>query len=233
MHYQRWKTHGDPEFRLIGGRSCSVEGCLEKHYGKGLCGVHWRRETAEAKRQYDAARHEARDNDPVAREAKRQQDREYYLANRERHAEYSRKYRKENAEQLAESWRKWYAANAEQRRANARAYALANPEKVRATKLAYYQTHRQDFITRAAKRRALEVAQSTVPFTSEQWKQRVAYYGGKCWMCRIRPYEEMEHVKPLSKGGAHILANLRPACFPCNRSKGAKWPYPVELRDSA
>jgi 5-methylcytosine-specific restriction endonuclease McrA len=38
---------------------------------------------------------------------------------------------------------------------------------------------------------------------------------------------EWDHVKPLAKGGAHILANLRPACLSCNRSKRDRWPLPV------
>ncbi|MET7939687.1 HNH endonuclease signature motif containing protein [Streptomyces sp. NPDC005302] len=31
---------------------------------------------------------------------------------------------------------------------------------------------------------------------------------------------EMDHVRPLAKGGLHEWANLVPACSLCNRSKG-------------
>ena len=37
----------------------------------------------------------------------------------------------------------------------------------------------------------------------------------------------LEHVKPLNKGGAHLLCNLRPACGDCNRFKLQKWPFPT------
>jgi len=51
----------------------------------------------------------------------------------------------------------------------------------------------------------------------------MSYWGNKCWMCE-GPFEHVDHVKPLSKGGPHILANLRPACASCNASKNDRWP---------
>jgi 5-methylcytosine-specific restriction endonuclease McrA len=52
---------------------------------------------------------------------------------------------------------------------------------------------------------------------------RWAYYGGMCWMCGA-PAEGWDHVKPLARGGHPTHgANLRPACTPCNSSKGAAW----------
>jgi hypothetical protein len=59
--------------------------------------------------------------------------------------------------------------------------------------------------------------------TAQQIAARVAYYGGLCWICR-EPYEAIDHVKPLAKGGSNWPANLRPACRPCNSRKGARWP---------
>lgn len=35
-----------------------------------------------------------------------------------------------------------------------------------------------------------------------------------------------DHVKPLAKGGPHILANIRPACVSCNSRKHATWAGP-------
>ena len=64
---------------------------------------------------------------------------------------------------------------------------------------------------------------AVVPFDSQLLAQKWEYYGGKCWMCGEDACE-WDHVKPLSKGGSHILANLRPACRRCNASKAAKWP---------
>jgi 5-methylcytosine-specific restriction endonuclease McrA len=62
-------------------------------------------------------------------------------------------------------------------------------------------------------------------FTEAQVAARVAFYGGLCWICRAAPYEALDHVKPLARGGSNWPANLRPACHPCNSRKGARWPF--------
>jgi 5-methylcytosine-specific restriction endonuclease McrA len=36
----------------------------------------------------------------------------------------------------------------------------------------------------------------------------------------------VDHVKPITKGGSHMPANLRPICGPCNSLKHNTWPYP-------
>lgn len=61
--------------------------------------------------------------------------------------------------------------------------------------------------------------------TQTQVDARVAFYGDLCWMCRVAPWEAIDHVKPLAKGGSNWPANLRPACRACNSAKGARWPY--------
>ncbi|NAE18264.1 hypothetical protein GUJ16_13385 [Enterococcus hirae] len=43
------------------------------------------------------------------------------------------------------------------------------------------------------------------------------------------PASEIDHVKPLSRGGSAWPANLRPACRTCNSKKRARWPYPLEV----
>ncbi|ANA86646.1 HNH endonuclease [Gordonia phage ClubL] len=62
----------------------------------------------------------------------------------------------------------------------------------------------------------------------EAWSAKVEYWGGRCWMCGSVPAViEMDHVKPVSRGGCHIIANLRPACRSCNARKGNRWPFQV------
>jgi len=39
-----------------------------------------------------------------------------------------------------------------------------------------------------------------------------------------------DHVQPLSKGGAHTVDNLRPACSPCNIRKNAIFPFTDEIK---
>jgi 5-methylcytosine-specific restriction endonuclease McrA len=39
----------------------------------------------------------------------------------------------------------------------------------------------------------------------------------------------MDHVKPIDQGGSNWPANQRPACWPCNRKKGARWPFDLAM----
>ncbi len=43
-----------------------------------------------------------------------------------------------------------------------------------------------------------------------------------CKNCSSSDYLEIDHIKPLSKGGLHVIENLQILCRKCNRSKGAK-----------
>ncbi|MFJ4997109.1 HNH endonuclease [Microbacterium sp. NPDC088619] len=47
-------------------------------------------------------------------------------------------------------------------------------------------------------------------------------------MCR-GPFENLDHVKPVSLGGITTLSNLRPACVSCNSLKRARWYGPQEV----
>ena len=63
--------------------------------------------------------------------------------------------------------------------------------------------------------------------TPSDYKAKWEMWGGMCWICGDTA-EHMDHVKPISKGGANILANLRPACRTCNSMKSARWPFPTD-----
>lgn len=70
-----------------------------------------------------------------------------------------------------------------------------------------------------------------IEFTAAEKASRFELWGGRCWMCGIEAATQEDHVKPISKGGSHCLANLRPVCHSCNSSKGGRWPLgKAELR---
>ncbi|HAM40542.1 MAG TPA: hypothetical protein DCP69_04205 [Candidatus Omnitrophica bacterium] len=60
--------------------------------------------------------------------------------------------------------------------------------------------------------------------TAEMIAARCEMWGGRCYVCG-GPMQAIDHVKPISKGGAHLPCNLRPICKSCNSSKNARWPY--------
>jgi 5-methylcytosine-specific restriction endonuclease McrA len=51
---------------------------------------------------------------------------------------------------------------------------------------------------------------------------RSALFGNQCWICRTVATAR-DHVKPISKGGPNLLANVRPICGPCNSAKHDLW----------
>jgi 5-methylcytosine-specific restriction endonuclease McrA len=61
--------------------------------------------------------------------------------------------------------------------------------------------------------------------TPEQLAARIAYYGGRCWLCGGESADTIDHVKPRSAGGPDWPSNLRPAHRRCNSKKRAKWPF--------
>lgn len=83
--------------------------------------------------------------------------------------------------------------------------------------------------TAAGRRRYARLkAAPTIPFTYEQLMSRMRYWGNRCWVCG-GPFEAIDHVKPISKGGAHALMNLRPICTADNSSKKDQWPFAARV----
>lgn len=107
--------------------------------------------------------------------------------------------------------KKWVELNPDRRLANARAYVERYPERRRLT-----------VVISSSKRRAAIQAAARV-ITTEQLQAKIHYWNDACWLCGA-DWEQIDHVKPLSKGGSHILANLRPVCARCNYRKHARWP---------
>jgi 5-methylcytosine-specific restriction endonuclease McrA len=173
----------------------------------------------------------------------RQKSREYHDANREKRMVQSAAWRERNLEQHRENARAYYRANKDRHRLTALRWSRDNPDYYREFNARWYRENRDHVLERIrayraarpdwarmksrldAHRYAARKAKAfTLPFTADQLAARLAFYGGMCWICHVEPGVEVDHVKPLSKGGPHILANLRPACRSCNGSKSNRWP---------
>jgi 5-methylcytosine-specific restriction endonuclease McrA len=133
---------------------------------------------------------------------------------------------------FAASMARYYKANREHLLAKARGYREALDMDVeRAHKRAYRRANRDLTREWEHRRRAQERGTMVMPLTRAMIDAKVNYWGRKCWVCS-GPFEAIDHVKPLSKGGSHILANLRPICGSCNSKKHSTWPY-APLRSTA
>lgn len=140
-------------------------------------------------------------------------------------AEYRAK--PEHREKARATTRQWVTDNPEwarqlmeDYRADPEHKALAR-ERAAAFRKANPQRRREYDRRRRAKMRASAVGKKVI--TPEQLAAKRAYWGNRCWMCGGEA-TAWDHVKPINKQGAHILANLRPACLPCNAIKSDRWP---------
>lgn len=83
------------------------------------------------------------------------------------------------------------------------------------------QRARTHGLASSAKRRA-RLSEATVELVSRS--SVIARDGKVCYLC-LRPVDDanihLDHVIPLSRGGAHTMGNLRVACAPCNLAKGS------------
>lgn len=98
-------------------------------------------------------------------------------------------------------------------------------QKERARWSRYYSENRAALIAKSKEKEVRRKGAPMIPFTVDQLESRLSMWPG-CWMCGAEIGDDfhVDHVKPLARGGWHCLSNLRPACAPCNLSKGAKWP---------
>lgn len=99
----------------------------------------------------------------------------------------------------------------------------------------YYKTEkgRANKQRKEQKRRAA-AAGAVSSLTRIQWDKIQNAYGGRCAYCRCDlKRATMDHVVPVSRGGAHAAGNVVPACRSCNSKKcdrrWAPW-IPLSLR---
>ena len=69
------------------------------------------------------------------------------------------------------------------------------------------------------KRREWEQASPSAGITARDWLRTLNRWGHRCAYCGAAGLLHMDHVVPLSRGGAHTIGNVLPACQGCNLSK--------------
>lgn len=136
--------------------------------------------------------------------------REWALAHPERITAILRKHRLGHDSKGAIHRREWRRTHPIETAAQARKYNKAHPEKNSARQNA----------RRACKKNALGYNYTTAEMIRARWEM----FENCCYLCG-RKAQETDHVKPLTKGGAHYPCNLRPICKSCNSRKNDRWPY--------
>lgn len=120
-------------------------------------------------------------------------------------------------EQSRESARQWRANNLEAALENARRWREENPDRVRESYRTWAAANPEARRVRDNARRARK-AQATIcgPLTARVYAGVIS--SGPCVYCG-EPAAEVDHVRPLARGGVEHSVNLVPACKSCNSGK--------------
>jgi 5-methylcytosine-specific restriction endonuclease McrA len=134
----------------------------------------------------------------------------------------ARRYGSEHKADVAARGRAWREAHPDKNKAKLRQFRAANRENCNEYCKRWYRQNKDTKRATVNRRKArkLEAAGTATP---SQIAARVSFYGGRCAYCG-GPYEHLDHVIPLARGGSNWPANLRPACGPCNLSKHTRTP---------
>jgi 5-methylcytosine-specific restriction endonuclease McrA len=136
--------------------------------------------------------------------------------------------------------RKWRKENSEYDRERHKRYRLKYPERVKSQpaqsrerqnlfRRRYLQRHPEMIVKRNGERRTRLLSAKSIPFKSVELEKRLSIGLGKCWLCGAKA-TQVDHVKPIAKGGAHMLCNLRSICARCNGRKRDLWPLSIVFK---
>jgi len=174
---------------------------------------------------------------------------EYRLTHKDEMAAYSAEYRRTHKDKLTVRGADYRCAhrdeaaayNAEYRRTHKDEIAEYNTKYIaghKAEKAAYRAAHKAEYAAREAKRRALK-AGSIVGAAIEQLAEIKEIYRCakeepkvRCYLCgEFIPmgHRQVDHIVPISKGGAHCPSNLAIACDECNLWKSDKMPEEIGI----
>lgn len=141
--------------------------------------------------------------------------------------------------------RAWKAANLERNRENALRWQRDNPERYKATQRVNHLRNREVRIAKASQwKKKDNPARAKVNSTNDAHARRARQLGGDAVSCRERIKAmrarprflcvgcgrrfltkgnlHVDHIVPLSKGGAHSPENLQALCKVCNLRKSSR-----------
>ena len=189
------------------------------------------REAIRAKKaaEYQANRTKVLAQSAVYRTTRREEARAYAKTYRESHREELRKNAKDYAVKHREASIVYRRANRDILKARNRAHYAANRSKRLRKAQEWIKSHPHEMAEHYRRRRARKVNAPLSDFTSAQWKAmlehfqyRCQYCPEDCRQCATKTHKlTQDHITPLSRGGAHTLANIVPCCQSCNSKKHA------------
>ena len=215
-----------------------------KEKDKARCKAYYEANKEKVKARCNAYREANREKIKIKKKAWNQAHKEevraerksYYKANREKVLARQSDYKKANKEKTKAVQRAYYEANKEKLSTRSRAYHEANKEResvrskahrktheFKQKRKAYCDTERYRGMARAhhAKRRSLKT-QSTLPTTDYKLIKKIYYQRAVTAEENGEQYH-VDHIIPLSIGGAHHQDNLRIITAQENLEKADKY----------
>jgi len=132
---------------------------------------------------------------------------------------YSKKWSEDNPDKRKSITNKWRSNNKSLLVLLARTWNVLNPERKREINRNWNKNHPKQVRMMEKKRDALERNAPGLGITEKEWEQLKADYHYLCGYCGKKLPLELDHIIPLSKGGADEIENAIPACRTCNASK--------------
>ena len=171
----------------------------------------------------------------VSSEEQRKKKREYMRAYRARkpdaRRDCDRRYREKNRERVQAETRAWKLKNPDRVRAGNWRYRAHHPKKARAWRRAWAERNLEKVRKMRRLRKGRVRAATIGPIPEDYVEQLIGFQGGRCVYCHepLPAGFHVDHVIPLSRGGAHAWENLVLACAPCNLRKGSRYPEELEV----
>ncbi len=119
-------------------------------------------------------------------------------------------------QRVMESWER----HKDKRLSERRDYYTRNRERLIAMSLQWAKDNpeRAALTSRLKKQRR----RAAGALTADEWRRIQTQYGNRCLACGSDGPLTIDHVVPVSKGGANTAANVQPLCGPCNSAKATK-----------
>lgn len=128
--------------------------------------------------------------------------------------------RSRHPERVAAQKAKWERANVEHARAKARASARKHSARRKATRAEWERRNPLAVLAKVQRRRARIAGAPGRGVSASEWARVIAGSLGLCAYCGQSKRMTMDHIDPLSAGGAHDVENIAACCKACNSSKG-------------
>lgn len=131
----------------------------------------------------------------------------------------SRERRLKNPEAVRQYKKEWRDKNLDKARNYAVDWARRNPGSVKRNSANWIANNPEKVAASKHSRRTRKLANGVFD-VRESYIARL--YASNCVDCGSNKNIELDHVMPISRGGAQSEGNLQPLCRFCNRSKGNK-----------